>query len=184
MNDATSDAARRRFTAIYAAYYHRVLGYALRRADADDAADLVADTFATAWRRLDHVPEGEQALFWLYATARRVGANHRRGRRRRDQLAQAVARELPAGPDPAAAGAVGAAFARLREEERELLLLVAWEGLDAEGIAAVLGCSRNAARIRIHRARRRLASALAEDDMPARAEPRLGQPRLRLEDRP
>src|SRR5262249_4080049 len=63
--------------------------------------------------------------------------------------------------DASEAQPVGAALCQLRDEERELLLLIAWEGLDAAGIAAVVGCSRNAARIRVHRARRRFARALA-----------------------
>ena len=53
-----------------------------------------------------------------------------------------------------------AAFRRLPDADRELLTLVAWEGLDPGQIAAVLGCSRNAVRIRLHRARRKLASEL------------------------
>jgi DNA-directed RNA polymerase specialized sigma24 family protein len=52
---------------------------------------------------------------------------------------------------------VAAAFARLRDSDRELLALAAWEGLDPGEIAVVLDCSRNAARIRLHRARKRLA---------------------------
>jgi RNA polymerase sigma-70 factor (ECF subfamily) len=53
-----------------------------------------------------------------------------------------------------------AALARLPSEQREVLTLVAWEGLDAGEIAQVCGCSRNAARIRIHRARRRFVREL------------------------
>jgi RNA polymerase sigma-70 factor (ECF subfamily) len=181
VSDATSDAARRRFTAIYDAHYHRVLGYARRRVEADDAADVAAETFATAWRRLEAVPEGEEALFWLYATARRVLANHHRGTRRRLDLVRALERGTHVAPEPAAAFRVRAAFAELRDDDRELLLLVAWEGLDAAAIAAVVGCSRNAARIRIHRARRRFARALAEADTAPRAA--AAHPRLQLEDR-
>jgi RNA polymerase sigma-70 factor (ECF subfamily) len=160
------DPRRARFTALYDEHYHRILGYVQRRSARDDAVDLVAETFAIAWRRLDDVPQGEQTLFWLYATARRVLANHRRAERRRAALAQAIAHE----PQVELAAAwmpgrelqrVAAALTRLREDERELLLLVAWEGLDAAALAAVLGCSRNAARIRVHRARRRFARALA-----------------------
>jgi hypothetical protein len=44
--------------------------------------------------------------------------------------------------------------------------LEAWEGLSAGEVAAVLGCSRNAARIRLHRARRRLRAAIAESQGP------------------
>jgi RNA polymerase sigma-70 factor (ECF subfamily) len=168
--------ARQRFTAIYDAHYHRVLGYALRRAGPEDAADVVAETFTIAWRRLDAVPDGEAALYWLYSTARRVLANHARGERRRSRLAQLLEREAPVTVESLdASPRVAAAFASLRADERELLLLVAWEGLDAAGIASVLGCSRNAARIRIHRARRRFARALA---------PSTATPRLQLEERP
>ena len=181
MTDATSDAARRRFTEIYDAHYHRVLGYARRRVEPDDATDVVAETFVTAWRRLDAVPEGDAALLWLYATARRVLANHRRGRRRRLDLERALKREAPWAPQPAASIRVRDAFSALRDDDRELLLLVAWEGLDAGAIAAVIGCSRNAARIRIHRARRRFARALADSDENPRGA--LAHARLQLEDR-
>ena len=57
---------------------------------------------------------------------------------------------------------VAAAFRGLPEADRELLALVAWEGLDNGQVADVLGCSRNAVRIRLHRARARLADAMAQ----------------------
>jgi RNA polymerase sigma-70 factor (ECF subfamily) len=156
-----------RFTTLFEAHYPRILGYARRRASADAAADVVAETFTIAWRRLDALPEDEQTLYWLYATARRVLANQRRAERRRDNLTKALENEPTATP-AAAPGVepsqVATALARLREEERELLLLVAWEGLDAAAIAGILRCSQNAARIRIHRARRRFGRALASLD--------------------
>jgi RNA polymerase sigma factor (sigma-70 family) len=159
---AQAGAQREHFQALYEANYHRVLGYALRRADRDDAADVVAETFLVAWRRLDEVPAGDAARLWLYGTARRVLANQRRARRRRERLAERVRSQAILGTEAgAAAPAVNsAAFARLRPDDRELLALMAWEGLDAGEIAQVFGCSRNAARIRLHRARRRFAREL------------------------
>ncbi len=57
---------RRRFEAIYVVNCGPILGYALRRtANGDDAADVVAETFLTAWRRLDDVPPGDEARLWL-----------------------------------------------------------------------------------------------------------------------
>lgn len=56
------------------------------------------------------------------------------------------------------------ALARLPEAERELLRLEGWENLDARQIATVLGTSQNAVRIRLHRARRRLARELDATD--------------------
>jgi RNA polymerase sigma factor (sigma-70 family) len=158
---------RHRFEELYAAHRVPVLGYALRRTDnTDDAADVLAETFLTAWRRLDEVPVGEQARLWLYGTARRVLANHHRGERRRLALADRLKAELAVSyRQPNDAGGVpdiAAAFRRLPMPDQELLALAGWEGLDPGQIAAVVGCSRNAARIRMHRARRRLAAELGQ----------------------
>jgi RNA polymerase sigma factor (sigma-70 family) len=156
---------RHRFEELYAAHRVPVLGYALRRTDnTDDAADVLAETFLTAWRRLDEVPAGEQARLWLYGTARRVLANHHRGERRRLALADRLKAELAVSyrqPDYGGGVAeIAAAFRRMTTPDQELLALAGWEGLDPGQIAAVVGCSRNAARIRLHRARRRLAAEL------------------------
>jgi RNA polymerase sigma-70 factor, ECF subfamily len=158
-------ARRERFEVLYAEHRARVLGYVLRRTErADDAADVVAETFLVAWRRLDDAPTADVRP-WLYGVARRVLANHRRGERRRTQLADQLRSDL-AGRDPAPAGEgefaeLAAAFRSLPDGDREVLALEGWEQLDAGEIAVVLGCSRNAARIRLHRARRRLRAAVA-----------------------
>ena len=163
-NAAPTDPRHDRFAAVYEANYHRILGYALRRTGRDDAADAVAETFAIAWRRLDDVPEGELARLWLYGVARRVVANHERAERRRERLAAAMHAQPPAGaaalPDIEPNWAA-AAFARLSSDERELLALLAWEELDNAALAELLGCSRNAVRIRLHRARRHFSRELA-----------------------
>jgi DNA-directed RNA polymerase specialized sigma24 family protein len=159
---------RERFTTIYESNYHRLLGYALRRTSEDVAADVVAEVFLVAWRRLEEVPREDEARLWLYGVARRVLANHERSRRRRVRLSERVSREriveFAAGPP----GAAAEAFARLRRDDRELLALVAWEGLDAGEIAQVYGCSRNAARIRLSRARRRFARELVRTERTGR----------------
>lgn len=177
MKRTQAPAGRRdRFEALYQEYHGPVLAYALRRTDsADDAADVIADTFATAWRRLDDVPPGEQARLWLYGVARRTLANHRRSQRRRSSLADRLRAELAVAPRPpeytGELAEVAAAFARQSAGDREVLALEGWEGLDPAQIAAVLGCSPNAARIRLHRARRRLAAALEGGPAPAAPPP-------------
>jgi DNA-directed RNA polymerase specialized sigma24 family protein len=86
------DDRSRRFEAMYTATFNRIMGYALRRCPGpEDAADVVAETFAIAWRRIDDVPGGDQARLWLYRVARNVLANHRRGCVRRDELSAALA---------------------------------------------------------------------------------------------
>ena len=106
---------RDRFQAMYGANYHRVLGYALRRAGREDAADVVAETFVVAWRRLDEMPEGDGARLWLYGTARRVLANQRRATRRRERLAERIRTDLESELEPSRADPdLGAAAARFR----------------------------------------------------------------------
>jgi RNA polymerase sigma-70 factor (ECF subfamily) len=155
-----TDDRRRRFEQVYAVHRAAILGYALRRTgSADDAADVIAETSLAAWRRIDEMPTGEAARPWLYGVARRVLANQRRGEHRRSALGERLRSELSAEPQyrepPLGSEGVAVAFRRLADSDREILTLAGWEGLDAGQIAVVLGCSRNAARIRLHRARRR-----------------------------
>ncbi|MGP3918590.1 RNA polymerase sigma factor [Nonomuraea sp. 10N515B] len=75
---------KQRFEVIYVANYADILAYVRRRIDShDDAADALAETFTTAWRRLDDIPEGREARLWLFGVARRVLANDRRAESRR-----------------------------------------------------------------------------------------------------
>jgi RNA polymerase sigma-70 factor (ECF subfamily) len=98
-------AHQERFRHVYAEHFDRVLGYALRRVGRpEDAADVVAETFLVAWRRLRDVPHEPATRLWLYGVARRVLANQRRGERRRTALGQRLAADLAlAVPDPAPA---------------------------------------------------------------------------------
>jgi RNA polymerase sigma-70 factor (ECF subfamily) len=158
-----------RFESVYATCHAPILGYALRRTGSpDDAADVLAETFLVAWRRLDEVPHGQDARLWLYGVARNVLANHYRGERRRTALADRLRAELSGSYQPpqyhGEFAMIAAALGRLPEDQRELLALNAWEGLDYGQLATVLGCSRNAVRIRLHRARARLAAELARSD--------------------
>jgi RNA polymerase sigma-70 factor (ECF subfamily) len=166
------DEARRKaqFRAIYEATYPRILGYALRHsASAEDAADLVSDTFLTAWRRFDALPPGDEALLWLYGVAHRQLANQRRGQRRRDALASRLsdelAQSLQAWPDqlPSDLAPLGRAWQHLRSQDRELLGLIVWEDLSNRQAADVLGCAPTVLKLRLHRARRRFAAELAKE---------------------
>jgi RNA polymerase sigma-70 factor (ECF subfamily) len=160
--------AEERLAELYAEHGRDVLAYALRRAPGpEDAADVVAETFLIAWRRLRDVPTGEDARLWLYGVARRVLANQRRGEHRRLRLGERLRTELPAMVAEQAApsgerSAVLTALSGLDEADRELLLLVGWEGLEPAQPARVVGGSAVAVRSRLHRARRRLR--LAMDD--------------------
>src|SRR4029077_9810384 len=82
---------RERFEAAYRELYEPICGYVLRRVRGpEDAAEAIAETFATLWRRFDRCPQGEELKPWLFGVARRVIANQRRGERRRTALGERV----------------------------------------------------------------------------------------------
>jgi len=181
-DDHDPDAAlHRRFQEIYEANHAALAAYGLRRtANPEDAADVVAETFAVAWRRIRQLPPGREATLWLFGTARRVLANQRRGERRRARLSlrlRAQPQRLQAGAEEHAGDLALArvALQRLPAVQREVLGLVAWEGLSTAELASVLGCSQNAAKIRLHRARRAFSGELerigAASPAPATAKP-------------
>lgn len=164
-----SDDDERRFTDLYRRHYVDVLRYARRRLDAQATADVVADTFLVAWRRLDEVPE--DALPWLYGVARYAVGNRRRTADRQARLHQrvqdpAVGTRLHA-PDHAEQTTeslrIAQALAHLSPQDQDAVRLVTWERLSVKDAASVLGCSRVAMAVRLHRARRQLAELLGAD---------------------
>ncbi|HEV7763305.1 MAG TPA: RNA polymerase sigma factor [Acidimicrobiales bacterium] len=158
---------RDRFEALFAECGREVLAFAVRRTDQPaDAADVVAETFLVAWRRLDVVPPGDEARLWLYGVARQVMANTRRGERRRarlgERLATAVGEHVVADHAEVVGTvtAVRAALADLPTDDRELLQLTVWEGLTSAQAAVVLGIPAGTVRSRLHTLRGRLRTAI------------------------
>jgi RNA polymerase sigma-70 factor (ECF subfamily) len=147
------------FDALYREHAGRVLAYCRRRTRSG-AEDALAETFATAWRRRDDLPS--DPLPWLYGVARRVLANQHRAARRQTAVAHRLADAARPG-EPDESTPVLAALARLRPSDRELLMLVAWEGLTPARAARAVGTSAATCRVRLFRARRRLERLLADD---------------------
>lgn len=152
------DLTRDEFEALYRAHAPEILGYLRRRGAGDEAQDLLADTFLTAWRRRGDLPAAAQRRAWLFGTARRLLLALHRG------TPTIVATPLPqswsspqAPDDDGAADDVRAVLAELPDVDRELLTMTVWERLPIVEAGAVLGLSASAARVRLHRARRRLA---------------------------
>lgn len=140
-----------------------------RRHVGDDAQDVVAETFLHAWRRWAEIPD--PPIGWLLGTARKVIANRVRGAVRhralldRVALLDAVAADLA---DHRAAASPDAGMARrealerlaaLPADQREALLLVAWDGLSSDEAALALGVRPAAFRKRLSRARAALSPA-------------------------
>lgn len=160
----------------------RVLAYARRHARAGEAADVVAETFAVAWRRWPEVPD--PAIGWLLRTAGGVMRNRARSTRRRHDLTTRIALL-----SHAAAAASDTAdevvrrdealrrLASLSEEQREALLLVTWDGLTPDEAAEALGLKPSTFRKRVQRARELLS---ADEPPPRRTRPALLPPPTEL----
>jgi len=148
------------FEELYQTYFADVHRFALwlcrNPADADD---LAAETFVRAWgqrRRL----RTETLKGYLFAITRRLQVDRLRRSRRRGELPDEVLDPAPA-PDRQIASrlelaATRSAIERLPELDRAALVLRAEQDLSYAEIGRVLEISEGAARLKVHRARRRL----------------------------
>ena len=169
------------FEAMFAELYPVVLGYAARRTQWHVAEDVAARVFLAAWHRLDLVPdEHEHRKAWILVVARNVLASSQQARLCSARLDVRLRAGLAAGIpvvelDPADVVAerlvAGMAMRRLGPRDQEVLQLAAWDGLDLEGLATVLGCSTGAAAMRLHRARARLERLLQVGGHPSAVRP-------------
>lgn len=152
------------FDRVFAEHATAVHRYFVRRAPRQEADDLAAEVFATAWRRRDKVPD-DFVLPWLYKTASYVLANHRRkpSLTLLADYTQDGDGERSKAADPADLVCedqdMRSALLRLSARDRRVLMLHAWEGLDGEGLALALGISRGGAAAALSRARQRLREA-------------------------
>jgi RNA polymerase sigma-70 factor, ECF subfamily len=158
--------ARERFEALYADHASAVLAYARRRTSPGNADDVLAEVFLTAWRRLDDIPPSSRV--WLFGVARRVLANQRRGQGRQSALQLRLADSSPrvTGGEDLADERVLRALEGLSEKDREVLLLLGWEGLSNQDAARALGIRAGTFAVRLHRARGHFAAALATSGGP------------------
>ncbi|MEU4324279.1 RNA polymerase sigma factor [Nonomuraea dietziae] len=147
---------RERFTTMYDECRQRVWAYVVARAGRQVADEVVSETFAIAWRKLDQVPGN--ALPYLLGIARNVLRDSVREEARREGLARELREWVVGDVADQVAERLGVlrAMARLTQDERELLILVAWQGLSSRDAARVVGCSVPAFKVRLHRARKRL----------------------------
>jgi RNA polymerase sigma-70 factor (ECF subfamily) len=143
-----------------------LLAYFVRRvASPEDAADLYGELMLTAWKNIHKLPESsERQRMWLFVIAANTLSNHRRTAARRlaltERLRQHVAATTPA---PDSAYAVRDAVLRLHQAQRELVMLVHWDGFTIVEAAELLGLNPSTARSRYAAARELLRDALVDE---------------------
>ena len=139
-----------------------LLRYFVRRlADREDAADALSETLIVLWRKQRTLPSDEEGCRrYAFGVARNVLAAARRGRLKHRAIADALALELAAPVEHESDPDLEAALKGLPEKDRELILLVAWEGFGVAEAGAVMGLKPDASRARYSRARAKLRETL------------------------
>ncbi|GAB3008698.1 RNA polymerase sigma factor [Saccharothrix stipae] len=160
------------FAAIFDRHAPHIQRYLARRLGPQVADDLVAETFLTAFdKRRRYDPARPDARPWLYGIATNLVGQHRRQEARRyrhgpaehadhaeQDHADRVAAEVTA---HAMRSLLAGALDGLSAEDRDVLLLVAWEQLSYEEVATALAIPVGTVRSRLHRARRKVRQALS-----------------------
>ncbi|MDX3323297.1 MULTISPECIES: RNA polymerase sigma factor [Streptomyces] len=171
---------REAFAVLYEEYARAVYNHAYRlTGDWSTAEEVLSETFLAAWRTRQAIePEGDSLRPWLLGIATNKARNANRGRGRRLAfLARRPAPEPVADIADATAGrvddarrlaAVQRALGGLRRQEREVLVLCVWSGLDYAEAAEALGVPVGTVRSRLSRARTRLRRLTDEELGPAR----------------
>jgi RNA polymerase sigma-70 factor (ECF subfamily) len=160
VSDGPATSREDRFTDLARVVADPMRRYLVRRTDPEMAQDVLADAFLVVWRRLDDVP-ADDPVPWCIGVARGCLANALRAVRRQQRLVQRLGQQPRDGSEPGLDDTdLHEALGRLPGQDRELVQLWAWEQLAPQEIAVVLGITPNAARIRLHRARTKLAVLL------------------------
>lgn len=161
----------RHFERLYHANYRRVVGFLSRRLHPDVVDDATSEVFAIAWRRRADVPD--EPIGWLIGVASNVIAQHYRAKSRLERLIEEErTRAIMARPgdmQQQVADRIASitALLSLAEQDRDAILLIAWDSLTMTEAAGAADCSPGTFRVRLSRARTRLRAALAEaEDAP------------------
>lgn len=142
----------------------RFLAFLRRRTiSAADAEDLLQQGLLKAAEHVGDLRAEERLEAWFYRVLRNVVADHRAAAARSQAQLEAVAQELA--PDATLATDTGCACSLgilegLRPEYAEILRCVDIPGTDLEEAATTLGIARNNAKVRLHRARKAMRTAL------------------------
>ncbi len=157
MNDVSA-----KFESVYENFYPDVYAYCRRRLDSSATEDVVAEVFLTAWRKIEDLPAGSEALLWLFRVAYRAIGHQWRSVSRRGKLDSKL-RSLGGGVVPSTeafvvqndqARLILEAASRLKAMDREVLRLASWEQLSHADIGRVLDMSTDAVTQRLYRARK------------------------------
>ncbi len=132
------------------------------------ADDLVQDTVVKAWTNFDKFQRGTNLRAWLFTILRNTFYSNRRKMRREvpdvDGVFTDGLAEKPAHDGRLQMADFRRAFAQLRDEQREALILVGASGFSYEEAAEMCNCAVGTIKSRANRARARLSELLQLDE--------------------
>lgn len=142
--------------------------------DQDVAEELCHDAFIKLYERIDQFPDKDQAKYWLIRVAKNHALNHikrkQRERRAYEKVLALPEQHLPGGEETLirseSAEQVQAALAKLPENLRVILVMKEYGDMNYRDIAKTLGISEANVKVRVFRARQKLAGLLAQDFLP------------------
>lgn len=175
---AAQEGCRDAFSGIVRATYDDTYSLALRlTGNAADAEDVAQDTYLKVFKHLRRFRGDAQLATWLHRItvncASNVTAKRRRVRHHEEFAPDAGLRAPASDPasDPVELATAGdlrtrleAAVEALPNKLRSVVILRDVRGMSHEAIAAELGISESAAKVRLHRARLRLRQELFGSD--------------------
>jgi RNA polymerase sigma-70 factor (ECF subfamily) len=150
------------FNDLFRSYLSETSRFIARRTKAEDVEDLAADLFALAWQKRDSIPKGLE-LPWLYKSARYLISNHNRKQQGRTSILATLQepQSAPSAESIALADLeLAEAWKTLSTNEKEILSLWAFEGLEPKQLAVALEKSENACAIALSRAKSKLTQLL------------------------
>jgi RNA polymerase sigma-70 factor (ECF subfamily) len=154
------------FNDLFRSYLSETSRFIARRTKAEDVEDLAADLFALAWQKRDSIPKGLE-LPWLYKSARYLISNHNRKQQGRTSILATLQepQSAPSAESIALADLeLADAWKALSTNEKEILSLWAFEGLEPKQLAVALEKSENACAIALSRAKSKLTQLLNSEN--------------------
>lgn len=158
------------FDDLYRRYYDRVYAIAMGvLLDPDEAADASQEVFALVFKNLKRFDRRARFSTWLFRIA--VNRSIQQSRSRRKWLRSSSLDDVPeiAGSQDLdgmiADPAVQRVMHKLAAPDRAVLTLYYWEELSLPEIGESLGCTANAAKTRLFRARERFRSLFEEESI-------------------
>lgn len=163
------------FDGVYTEYYPVIYRVAVKVVgDAHAAEELCQEAFLRYFERMDRLPKNREALYWLIRVVKNLAYNHEKRQGRKRTAYERFQQESPyseenRGEQEVMAGQtvelVRKALLQLPSKLRIPLVLKEYAGFNYDEIAKTMKISVGNVKVRVHRARQKMAQQLDKGDL-------------------